>query len=198
MAISRGRREDPASFFQPNDVITNANGDIFVAEGHGGANARIIKFDRTGKLLKVWGKKGSAPGEMEHPHGLAFDSKGRLFVADRANNRIQVFDQEGTLLETGYEQFSRLSGLWIDANDTLYGADSESGSVNKTRTSWTRGIRIGSLREGPNARIQVFIPDPDQSPPSTSAAEGIAVDAAGNIYGAEVGPRGVKKYVKKR
>ena len=135
---------------------------------------------------------------MEHPHGLAFDSKGRLFVADRANNRIQVFDQEGTLLETGYEQFSRLSGLWIDANDTLYGADSESGSVNKTRTAWTRGIRIGSLREGPNARIQVFIPDPDQNPPSTSAAEGIAVDAAGNIYGAEVGPRGVKKYVKKR
>jgi len=193
-----GEPEDPASFYQPNDVITNAQGDIFVTEGHGGANARISKFDRTGKFLKAWGKRGAGPGEMDQPHALAFDSKGRLVVADRSNNRIQIFDQEGKLLEHGYEQFSRLSGIWIGPQDVLYGTDSESGSVAPTRKEWKRGIRIGSLREGPAAKITAFIPDPDENPPSTSAAEGIAVDRAGRIYGAEVGPRALKRYVKKQ
>jgi sugar lactone lactonase YvrE len=189
--------QDPASFYQPNDVITNAAGDIFVAEGHGGANARIVKFDRTGKFLKAWGSRGSGPGEMDQPHGLAWDSKGRLVVADRSNNRLQIFDQDGNLLEHGYEQFSRLSGIWIDVNDVLYGTDSESGSVAPARKDWQRGIRIGSLREGPTAKITVFIPDPDPNPPSTSAAEGIAVDRQGRIYGAEVGPRALKRYVRR-
>jgi sugar lactone lactonase YvrE len=193
-----GEPEDPSSFYQPNDVITNAQGDIFVTEGHGGANARISKFDRTGKFLKAWGKRGPAPGEMDQPHALAWDSKGRLVVADRSNNRLQIFDQEGNLLEHGYQQFSRLSGIWIDSQDVLYGTDSESGSVAPLRKEWKRGIRIGSLREGPNAKITAFIPDPDQAPPSTSAAEGVAVDRAGRIYGAEVGPRALKRYVKKQ
>ena len=188
---------DPASFYQPNDVTTNAAGDIFVAEGHGGANARIVKFDKTGKFLKEWGKRGAGPGEMDQPHALAWDSKGRLVVADRSNNRIQIFDEDGKLLEVGYEQFSRLSGIWIDANDTLYGTDSESGSINPPRKAWLRGIRIGSLKEGPNAKITAFIPDPLPNATGTSAAEGMAVDRDGVIYGAEVGPRALKRYVRK-
>ncbi len=192
-----GQPADPASFFQPNDVITNAKGEIFVAEGHGGDNARIVKFDKTGKFIKAWGSYGSGPGQMDQPHGLAFDSKGRLFVADRSNNRLLVFDQEGTLLESGYEQFSRNSGIWIDKNDTLFATDSESGSVNPNRKNWKRGVRIGSLREGPSAKVIALIPDSAVNPPNTSGGEGIAVDAAGNIYGAEVGQRGLKKYVKK-
>ena len=192
-----GETADPASFYQPNDVTTNARGDIFVAEGHGGTHARISKFDKTGKFIKEWGKRGANPGEMDQPHALAWDSKGRLVVADRSNNRIQIFDEEGTLLDHGYEQFSRLSGIWIDANDTLYGTDSESGSVSPPRKDWKRGIRIGSLREGKNAKITAFIPDPAPNPPSTSAAEGIAVDRNGVIYGAEVGPRALKRYVRK-
>jgi sugar lactone lactonase YvrE len=189
-----GAPPDPASFYQPNDVITNAAGDIFVCEGHGGANARIVKFDKAGTFIKEWGKFGSAPGEFNQPHGLAFDSKGRLFVADRSNNRLQVFDQEGRLLEQGWQQFSRPSGIWIDKNDILYVADSESGGVAKDRTDWTRGIRIGSLKDG---KVLSLIPDRAQNPPSTSAAEGVAVDAAGNIYGAEVGPKALAKYVKR-
>ncbi len=192
-----GEPADPSSFYQPNDVTTNAAGDIFVAEGHGSTHARIAKFDRTGKFLKAWGTRGAGPGEMDQPHALAWDSKGRLVVADRSNNRLQIFDQEGKLLETGYEQFSRLSGIWIDTNDVLYGTDSESGSVSPPHKAWTRGIRIGSLREGPNAKITALIPDPVQNPPSTSAAEGIAVDRNGVIYGAEVGPRALKRYVRK-
>ena len=195
-----GEPADPASFYQPNDVITNDRGEIYVAEGHSSnatAHARISKFDANGTFLKAWGTRGSGPGELDQPHALAWDSKGRLFVADRSNNRIQIFDQDGHLLDHGWEQYSRISGLWIDKNDMLYAADSESGSVAPSRAAWTRGIRIGSIRDGKSGRIQFFIPDPAANPPSTSAAEGVAVDQSGNIFGAEVGPRALKKYRKK-
>ena len=189
---------DPASFYQPNDVITYPNGDILVGEGHGGANSRLIKFDKTGKFLMQYGKKGTAlEGEFDQPHGLAFDSKGRLFVADRGNNRIQVLDAATfKTLDTWY-QFSRLSGIFIDKNDMLYGADSESGSVNPPHGMWKRGIRIGSARDG---KVLYFIPDPSLSDPTakgTLAAEGVAADSNGVIYGAEVGPRKLQRYVKK-
>ena len=109
-----GQPADPASFYQPNAVITNAAGDIFVVEGHASgatANARLSKFDKTGKFIKETGKKGTAPGEFDQPHSLAFDSKGRLFVADRSNNRMQIFDQDLNLIEAGWQQYSRISGL---------------------------------------------------------------------------------------
>jgi sugar lactone lactonase YvrE len=214
-----GQPADPASFYQPNDVITYPNGDILVAEGHGNAapaTARLIRFDKNGKFLREFGKMGTGTdGEFMQPHGLAFDSKGRLFVADRSNNRIQILDAETyKTLDTWY-QFSRLSGITIDKNDIIYGADSESGSVNPPHGAWMRGIRIGSARDG---KITAFIPDPtsvgetfsmvdgkpvmkkaDGAPGATGtwAAEGVAVDAAGNIYGAEVGPRAVKKYTRR-
>jgi DNA-binding beta-propeller fold protein YncE len=212
-----GQPADPASFFQPNDVITYPNGDILVAEGHGGSNARLVKFDGSGKFLMEFGKRGAGPdGEFDQPHGLAFDSKGRLFVADRSNNRIQILDAASLkTLDTWY-QFSRLSGIAIDPKtDTLYGADSESGSVNPPHGAWKRGIRVGSARDG---KVQYFIPDPSgegvtfamvdgkptlkkadgsPGPGGTLAAEGIAFDSQGNLYGAEVGPRKLQKYVKK-
>jgi DNA-binding beta-propeller fold protein YncE len=212
-----GQPPDPASFYQPNDVITYPNGEILVAEGHGGANARLIKFDKTGKFLMEYGKRGTGlEGEFDQPHGLAFDSKGRLFVADRSNNRIQILDANTfKTLDTWY-QFSRLSGIAIDRNDVLYGADSESGSVNPPHGAWKRGMRIGSARDG---KVAALIPDPagegvtfamvdgkpsmkradgSPGPGGTLAAEGVAVDQAGNIYGAEVGPHKVQKYVRKK
>ncbi|MBC7897651.1 MAG: hypothetical protein H7066_19695 [Cytophagaceae bacterium] len=183
-------------FWQPNDVLVAPNGDIFVAEGHSsgaGATARIVKFDKAGKFIKSWGSFGAGKGQLDQPHTLALDSKGRLFVGDRSNNRLVIYDQEGTVLDE-WTQFSRASGIWIDRNDVIYVTDSESGSVSRTRTDWKRGIRIGSAKDG---SVQYFIPDPAANPPSTSAAEGIAVDAKGVIYGAEVGPKALKRYVKK-
>src|SRR5205807_4344707 len=113
-------------------------------------------FDKTGKLLKVWGKLGTGPGEFDQPHALAFDSKGRLFIGDRNNNRIQVFDQEGNFISE-HRQWSRPSGIFIDKNDVLYSADSESASVSRNHDGWTRGIRWGKISDG---KIIGFIPDP--------------------------------------
>jgi sugar lactone lactonase YvrE len=185
--------EGPDAFNQPSDVVVGPNGDVFVADGHDeNSNARIVKFAKDGTFIKSWGKRGSAAGEFDTPHGLALDSRGRLFVADRGNNRIQIFDQEGKFLEE-WKQFSRPSGIYI-RNDVLYVADSESNG--KTNPGWKRGIRIGSARDG---KVTAFIPDPEPDPEKvvTSAAEGIAADAQGNVYGAEVGPRALKRYVKK-
>jgi sugar lactone lactonase YvrE len=184
----------PDTFNQPSDVVVAANGDIFVADGHGAdSNARIVKFSPDGKFIKTWGKKGFGPGEFDTPHAIALDSRGRLFVGDRNNNRIQIFDQDGKFLEE-WAQFSRPSGVFIDGNDFIYVADSESNA--KRNPGWKRGIRIGSATDG---QVTAFIPDPEPDPDKTgtSAAEGVAADAVGNVYGAEVGPKTLRKYVRK-
>jgi sugar lactone lactonase YvrE len=180
--------------FQPNDVIVGPDGSIYVSQGHNDAGGPqvIWKFTKDGKPLTSFGKFGHERGEFDQPHALAFDSKGRLFVGDRNNNRIQIFDQNGKLLDVWY-QFSRPSGLFIDKHDMLYSADSESVAVSRNHQGWKNGIRIGSVKDG---KVIAFIPDPATNPTNTSAAEGVAADDAGNIYGAEVGPRALKKYVK--
>jgi sugar lactone lactonase YvrE len=183
-------------FWQPNTLFIAPDGSIFVSEGHSsapGSTARVYKFSKDGKFIKAWGQFGKGPDDFDQPHALAMDSRGRLFVGDRANNRIKIFDQDGKLLDTWY-QFSRPSGIWIDNDDVIYVADSESGSVARTRTDWKRGIRIGSAKDG---SVKYYIPDPTENPPSTSSAEGIAVDKDGIIYGAEVGQKDLKRYVKK-
>ena len=190
-----GGAREPEFFYQPNDVLVAPDGSIFVAEGHSSAataNGRILVFGKDGRFQRAWGTKGSGPGQMDQPHALAMDRRGRLFVGDRSNNRILIFDQDGNLLDT-WSQFSRPSGIWIDRNDFIYVADSESGSVNPAHGDWKRGIRIGSVKDG---RVTAFIPDPDEKATNTSAAEGVAVDARGNIYGAEVGPKTLRRYVK--
>jgi DNA-binding beta-propeller fold protein YncE len=172
---------DSGYFYQPNDVLIAPNGEIYVAEGHSSSPGSVAR-----------GHFGHGPDDYDQPHALAMDSRGRIFVGDRGNNRIKILDQNGKLLDTWY-QFSRPSGIYIDKQDRIYVADSESGSVDRQRTDWKRGIRIGSAKDG---TVTAFIPDPAENPPSTSAAEGVAADGAGNIYGAEVGPRALKKYVK--
>ncbi len=192
------------AFNQPNDVAVASNGDIFVSEGHnpGSPSARILKFDKNGKFLMQWGKHGSGPGEFETPHALCFDSQGRLFVADRGNNRVQIFDQNGKFI-AAWTQFGRPSGIYIDKHDILYSTDSESQEVKSANgygynPGWKRGIRIGSAKTG---EVTAFISDSETKDltgqrPITSAAEGVVADSKGNVYGAEVGKMDIKKYVK--
>ena len=186
--------DGPDTFNKPSAVAIAPNGDIFIADGHGGdSNARILKFDKDGKFIKTWGKKGTGPGEFDIPHCLAFDSKGRLFVCDRNNNRIQIFDQDGNYIAE-WTQFSRPSEIFIDARGIIYVTDSESESVSKNHYGWKRGIRVGNVKDG---SVFAFIPDPVETATGTSSAEGVAVDSQGVIYGAEVGQKDLKKYVMK-
>jgi sugar lactone lactonase YvrE len=181
------------TFNGPCDVITAPNGDIFVADGHENDVSRIMKFDRDGNYLMEWGRKGTGPGEFDTPHGLAIDSRGRLFVADRANSRIQVFTQDGTLLEIWY-QFGRNSGVYIDANDILYAADSESNTPRNP--GFRRGIRIGSVTDG---IVDSFIPYTDQerlNAGGTAGYEGVTADFEGNVYAGFVLESTLTKFVK--
>lgn len=183
-------------FNQPNDVIVGPDGSIYVADGHDaqgmttnqaiadglarGATSRISKFSPDGKFIKSWGKIGVHHGEFRTPHALAFDSRGRLWVADRGNHRIEIFDQEGNYLESRYS-FSRVSGLFIKG-ETLYAIDSESGPLN--HPNWRDGVRIGPVGED---RVTGFIPpfEREDRVYQGVAGEGVAVDADGNVFAAE-------------
>jgi DNA-binding beta-propeller fold protein YncE len=186
----------PDLFDQPNDVVVAPNGDIFVTDSHRrGKNNRVVKFDSTGKFIKEWGHKGSGPGELSEPHAIAMDSQGRLFVGDRENNRIQIFDQDGKVLDE-WRQFGRPSGIYITRDDTIYVADSESGPDTGANelTGIRKGIRIGSARDG---KVFAFIEDIESTTPDHSGAEGLGVDAQGNVYGAVVRRQMLERHVKK-
>lgn len=86
---------------EPNDVAIASNGDVFVVQGHTPGlrgDPRVLKFDKSGRFVKSWGGKGKEPGQFEVAHGIAIDAAGQLWVADRENQRIQVFDREGTFV----------------------------------------------------------------------------------------------------
>ncbi len=195
----------PDTFFAPSDIAFGRNGDMFVVDSHSPncAPSRIIKLDKNGKFIKEWGHAGTNPGDTLCPHSITTDSKGRLFVADRNNNRISIFDQDGKFL-TAWTQFSRPSSIVITKGDVMYVADSETKKERSTSASGQvdygyypagqRGIRVGSAKTG---KVTAFIPDPAPGGGS-STAEGIGVDQHGNIYGAELGPKDLAKYSLKK
>ena len=231
----------PENFMGLSGVVTNAAGDIFVVDGHfvepdGGGRSmagefaywqqgtrevthmRVAKFSKDGKFIKQWGKEGSGPGEFYVPHGIAMDSRGRLFVADRGNNRIQIFDQDGKFLDQ-WKQFGKPCDVFIDANDTLYVVDSDSNKdlwtwkystigngilSNLTRVprltdigspspEFTQGIRIGSARDGV---VRAFIPPHVGPTGPTTVAERVRADATGRLFVSEIRSKDMKVYVK--
>jgi NHL repeat-containing protein len=179
------------TFLQPAACRETPDGNILIADGHWPrpSNAqqdgdRLVWYTRDGKFIKEFGRHGRKPGEFIGPHGLAFDSRGRLFVADRSNNRIQIFDKDMNVVDV-WTHFGRPSGIWILKDDTLIVSDSESnyriggaddapeGGGNAIRNpGWKNGIRIGSAKDG---SLKYFI--------EGTRPEGLAADEAGNIFG---------------
>ena len=195
---------DGAHFNQPNDVIVGPDGSIYVSDGHNGQGmiteqameegrargdtARIMKFNADGTFVKQWGQIGVRHGEFRTPHALEFDSRGRLWVADRGNHRIEIFDQEGNYLESRFT-YGRISGLFITDDDMVYAIDSESSPTN--HPGWRNGVRVGHIDEDvTRAMIPPF--ERENRVYQGTAGEGVAVDSDGNVFAAE-GPNSLSQ-----
>jgi DNA-binding beta-propeller fold protein YncE len=195
---------DGAHFNQPNDVIVGPDGSVYVSDGHNGQGmisdqamdegrargdtARIMKFNADGTFVKQWGQIGVRHGEFRTPHALEFDSRGRLWVADRGNHRIEIFDQEGNYLESRFT-YGRISGLFITDDDMVYAIDSESSPTN--HPGWRNGVRVGHIDEDvTRAMIPPF--ERENRVYQGTAGEGVAVDSDGNVYAAE-GPNSLSQ-----
>jgi hypothetical protein len=183
----------PDTFDQPSGIAIAANGDIFVTDGHG-KNDRVVKFSKDGRFIKTWGHHGAGPGEFDQPHDISIGgSQGHVFVADRSNSRVQIFDQDGNFI-AAWKHFGRPSAVYVSKDDTLYVSDSQSNST--VNPGYTRGITVGSAKDG---SLRAFIPDPDLAQADVSrisGASGIVADDKGTIYAADVGPHKLRKYVK--
>jgi peptidylamidoglycolate lyase len=156
------------------DLAVAKNGDIFIADGEG-PNTRVVKLSKNGKFIQWWGGKGTEPGQFNTPHSIAIDSKGRIYVADRSNNRIQIFDQTGKFLNQ-WTNFGTPWGLFVKG-DLIYVVD---GTENNC-------LLIANTKDG-----KVLERIDGLSNPTA-----VAVDSKGTIYVGEVNGTSVKKFVKK-
>ena len=176
-------------------MVTSAEGIIFIAEGHRklGPDSRVSKFAADGSFIEYLDPEngptaGVGPQQVSAPHTISIDSQGRLFVGDRDNNRILIWDQDGNYIDM-WHQFSRPSGIYIDQNDRIYVADSE--SYGPDNPGYRKGIRIGSAVTG---EIEYFIEDIESQDLAHSGPEGIGVDRLGNVYGATVRRRQLERH----
>ncbi|MGH9340457.1 MAG: peptidyl-alpha-hydroxyglycine alpha-amidating lyase family protein [Acidobacteriota bacterium] len=170
--------EDESHFNQPADVAVASNGDIFVADGYG--NSRVVKFDKDGKFIKAWGKKGTGQGEFNLVHAVVLDPQGRLYVGDRENNRIQIFDQDGNFIDM-WTDVGAPFGLAI-SGDKLYIATGRDQNVNIVDLEGTVLTAFGS--EG--TELGHF-----------NLPHGITVAETGDIYIAEIRNERTQKFVLK-
>jgi hypothetical protein len=185
-------------FDRPTGVAVAANGDVFISDGHAPNKhnaGRVVKFSKDGRFIKDWGRQGSAPGEFDEPHDIFVGgSRAWVYVTDRRNNRVQVFDQNGTFI-VEWKQFGQPSSVFVGKDDTIYiGSSFPDPSAKKGEL---RGIIIGNAIDG---SLKAFIPDPadlDKVIRGTSAS-GIAADSMGSVFAADVGAHNLRKYVKVR
>ena len=168
---------------QPNDVVIAANGDVFIAQGHtpgAEGDARVLKFDKAGKFIKSWGGKGSGPGQFQVAHGIAIDGKGLVWVADRENQRIQVFDQDGKFVrEVKYK------GLPCSLD------------IGRQYMYMVNGFAGQVLRLDLDGKVLAAMGKPGKGPGEFGEAHMIAVNQKGEIYVADSVNAALVKFVKK-
>lgn len=193
---------DQTHFNGPTGVVVAANGDIWITDGHGGpavgpnkdnmyrsrgGNNRLVRFSKDGKFLTQFGggvgSEGFLPLQFNDPHDLAIDAEGRLYVADRGNQRIQVLDSEGRFI-TRWTQFGKPSAIAIDTRGNIYVADGM--SDESWNPGWERGIRIGDLKTG---WLKAFIPDEEFT--RGAGTEFVGVDSRGRIFSGASGRPGL-------
>jgi DNA-binding beta-propeller fold protein YncE len=164
------------SFNRPTDIAFASNGDFYVTDGYG--NSRVVKFTRDGKFVKTWGKKGAAEGDFNLPHSVAVDKRGRVYVGDRENYRMQVFDADGKFI-TQWKHVGSPWGVVITADDSIFMCDGYNNRILKLNLS---GEVLGVLS------------GPGKLPGELDYAHHLAVGPSGSIYVAEIKNWRVQKF----
>jgi sugar lactone lactonase YvrE len=170
--------EDAQTFNRPTDVAFGKDGDFFVSDGYG--NNRVVKFRKDGTFVKAWGTKGKAEGEFTLPHCVQIDAQGQLHVADRENDRVQVFTQDGQFVRKygGFAPF----GLFIAPDQTLFVAD---GRAHKCLHTTLEGKVLGEWGSQGTEPGQFNLP------------HGIAVDRQGRIYVGDIEGKRLQRFTRK-
>ena len=182
LLLALGQSDKPGTgddqFNQPTDIAFGPKGEVYVSDGYG--NSRVMKFAPNGKFLAKWGRRGKENGEFHLPHSIVVDSKGRVLVGDRENDRIQIFDSEGTFLESwpGFAPY----GMELGAKGALFVAD---GRANKVLQLDSTGKVIGVWGRKGNGLGEFNLPHM------------LAADSKGNLYVAEVGGQRLQKLRRK-
>jgi sugar lactone lactonase YvrE len=169
-------------FHEPNEAVVGPTGDIFVLEGHGKAESRVVKFDSEGNFLKTLGGKGKGPGEFDLPHSLVFDAQGLLYIADRNNARIQVFDADGTYIRESKHPGTPC-GLFMGADHHIWLAHGHTGQIMKLDLD---GNVVGTIAGG----------GPGKSLGKYGEAHYIAISPRDEIFVADTLNWRVQKYVR--
>lgn len=165
-------------FNKPTDIAFGPRGDIFISDGY--VNSRVMKFTSEGRFVRSWGTRGKGAGEFHLPHSAIVDARSRVIIGDRENDRIQIFDQDGKLLETwpGFAPY----GLALDAGGALFVADARASRVLKLDEKGKVSRHWGEKGSGPG---------------QFESPHMLSFDAVGNLYVAEVGNKRLQKLVKK-
>lgn len=196
--------EDPTHLKKPTDIAFTSNGDIFVSDGYG--NSRVVRYDKTGKFLKAWGTLGTKPGEFSIPHAIATDSKDRIYVADRNNVRIQIYDADGKLLDSWANILVPWS-FWVSPKDEIWVCGS-------SPMPWITDPAYPLAPLGCPPKDQLFMKfntagrvlehwtlpkgaDGKEKPGDVNWLHVIALDAKGDIYAGDIIGKRVQKFVRK-
>ena len=185
---------------KPTDMVIGPAGDIFVVDGYG--NHRIVHFDKTGKFIKTWGQRGTKEGEFYCPHAVVLDSEGKLFVADRNNVRVQLFNQEGQFLEE-WRNLLVPWGMCITDKDEIWVCGSSPmrwrKDINHPVSPPKDQLIMKFSTDGKILQLWVLpMGIEDKAKPEECVLNhGIAVDSKGNIYFADVLGKQVKRFTRK-
>lgn len=186
LGVAKISGNDSLHFYLPTDVAVADDGSFYVSDGYG--NSRVVKFSPSGKYLLEWGKHGNKQGEFDIPHGITLDSKGNVYVADRQNNRIQVFDSDGIFLKElkNNEQVAQLPSVTIDKAQHIVAIDYDfkdtviyGSTIFQYDSADNVAYQFGGI--GTNKRTASWYHD-------------IAVDKNGNLYVGDIHSMRVLKF----
>lgn len=189
--------DDQTHLNKPTDMVIAPTGDVFVTDGYG--NNRVVHFTAAGKFVATWGRLGAAPGEFSQPHAIAIDSQGRLYVVDRYNVRVQIFDQQGKFLGQWLNLITPW-GISITPRDEVFVCGSSpmrwSGKPDLSSPPKDQLV-MKFTTEGKLEELWTFPLTPEDraaEPGELKWAHAIAVDTRGDIYIGDIHGRGAQKF----